>query len=67
MQQQFIDQHAEILVLEGTINTIVNIETMRNTTTIQVEREVKDILKNGKEGGYIQRNYQKIDQKIRIH
>ena len=45
MQQQFIDQHAEILVLEGTINTIVNIETMRNTTTIQVEREVKDILK----------------------
>ena len=34
-----------------TINTIVNIETMRNTTTIQVEREVKDILKKmGRKG-----------------
>jgi len=34
-----------------TINTIVNIETMGNTTTIQVEKEVKDILKKmGRKG-----------------
>jgi len=38
-------------VLEETINAIANIETMRNTTTIQVEREVKDILKKmGRKG-----------------
>ena len=38
-------------MLEETINAIANIETMRNTTTIQVEREVKDILKKmGRKG-----------------